>query len=306
MPGTGAPADVTAQGGVNTTISYSNNPLTIGALTVLGGTVQTGVANSTINDVLLVNGNITAMPADGVEPVIQAAVAVPGFQGVSSQPGIISLGTITRSVNVLGINTSSSYPDGLFVNAVIAGGPDVGLIKIGDGALYMAGQVSNSYPGLTMVNEGSIYLDKNNNFVAIAGNLQIGDGYGGASTDVVRQLNGNNQIAATATVTMNAPGVVSSSGLLDLNGFSDTVSTVIFNGGTIYTGGGTLTITSGMITAHTFVTTASIVGGSNYLTGAASSSAGSLSLNNGPFTFSVASGLAGRYGRAGHRGQHRR
>ena len=71
---------------------------------------------------------------------------------------------------------------------------------------------------------------------AIEGILNVGDGLGGQGADVVR-LEANDQLADSATAVS-----VQSSGLLDLNGFSDTVGALYMTAGTITTGAGTLSL----------------------------------------------------------------
>src|SRR6185436_927927 len=126
------------------------------------------------------------------------------------------------------------------VSALISGTGAEGLIKAGAGTLQISGGASNTYTGATAVNSGVLELAKTAGFNAVPGVLTIGDDDGTASNDVVRLL-ANNQIVNTSAVT------VTSSGLLDLNGFSDTIATLSMksgtaSGGNVATAAGTLTL----------------------------------------------------------------
>lgn len=107
--------------------------------------------------------------------------------------------------------------------------------KIGLGTLIYSGSTGNTYTNLTTVNEGELDLAKSG-VQAIApygAGLMIGDGSG---TDTVRYLGGY-QIFSVVT-----PITITSSGVLDLNGYSDTASPFTLNGGQITTGAGVLTV----------------------------------------------------------------
>jgi autotransporter-associated beta strand protein len=98
-------------------------------------------------------------------------------------------------------------------------------------------------------------LNKTAGFDASAGTMTIGDGSGGASADVVRLL-ANNQIRDDKAVT------IKTSGLLDLNGYSDEIQVSTIEGGAITTGSGTWTM-GGHLTANATNQTATISGNVN-------------------------------------------
>jgi autotransporter-associated beta strand protein len=105
---------------------------------------------------------------------------------------------------------------------------------------------ANSYTGTTYVYGGVLELDKTKGVspvvvpdIALAGNLVIGGGTTGP--DAVR-LFSSSQIAYTARVAINAAG------LLDLNGYDDTIGPLTLQGGVITnTGTGTLTLNGDVI-----------------------------------------------------------
>jgi autotransporter-associated beta strand protein len=149
------------------------------------------------------------------------------------------------------------------------------LIKDGPGTLELGGAVDNTYAGNTLVNEGTLFLNKSANKKAIdGGTLFIGDGLGGNDADVVKYGAGsNNQIDAGAAVSVVA------SGRLDLatNNASDTIDGLILGigptaSGDVALGDGTLTM-NGNITA---IGTTGITAASP----AATILGGTLSLNN--------------------------
>ena len=118
--------------------------------------------------------------------------------------------------------------------------------------------------------------------MAVPANLVVGDtlgGQGAAKADVV-QFQANNQIQPTAAVTIFA------SGLLNLNGFNNTigngqVNALTITGGSVATGTGTLTLGSNVadLAANTDITPASI--------------SGNLNLGGTTRTFDVAAGILG-------------
>jgi autotransporter-associated beta strand protein len=113
-----------------------------------------------------------------------------------------------------------------------------GLIKAGSGTLLLDGPTSNTYGGLTTVNEGILELDQATG-VAVPQDLQIGDGVSGPAEVL---LDKNEQIASSAAVT------ILSNGDLDLNDFTQTIASLDMTGGEV-NGGGTLVL-NGDVAAH--------------------------------------------------------
>jgi autotransporter-associated beta strand protein len=112
-----------------------------------------------------------------------------------------------------------------------------GFTKTGAGTLRLSGPGNNSYLGDTTVTTGILELNAAN--VIRFGTLTIGDGLGGASADVVRYVSGFGIFGGPGGSTV----VITPSGLLDLNGFSDDVGPIVMKGGAaITTGIGTLSL----------------------------------------------------------------
>jgi fibronectin-binding autotransporter adhesin len=102
-----------------------------------------------------------------------------------------------------------------------------GFTKLSAGSLTLGGTNANTYSGTTTVRDGTLFLDKETTVVidgAISGPLVIGEDELPENTDVVRYLQCC-QLPDDTDITINA------SGLLDLNGFSENVRNLIFNGG---------------------------------------------------------------------------
>ena len=138
--------------------------------------------------------------------------------------------------------------------------PDaIAINKNGSGTLTFDGVNTNTYTGATTVSAGTLVLDRTGGLNrAIPDNLVIGDGFG---SDIVR-LDSANQISEAAgnTVTVN------SSGLLNLNGFNETIQNLTINGGSV-SGVGTLFV-NGAISSGALSSGGTISGGTVNLGGA--------------------------------------
>jgi autotransporter-associated beta strand protein len=166
------------------------------------------------------------------------------------------------------------------------------LTKSGNSKFQLSGTSANTYTGLTLVNAGELDLNKSAATLAVNGNLTIGDGTGGANSDIVKLL-ANGQILNTATVLING-----SSGKLDLNGMTQTIGsladtgTVTANGSSVNLGGGTLTVGNSASTAFSGTITGTAgnlvkqgtgtltISGTNTYTGSTQVNAGTLITTN--------------------------
>jgi fibronectin-binding autotransporter adhesin len=159
--------------------------------------------------------------------------------GVSVWTGDITINSNTIfSVNLISLLISGSIS-----------GPG-GFTKNGIGALTLGGTNVNTFTGRVTVNAGSLSLGKPTGFRAIPGNLTIGDGLGGEDADIVRLLN-SSQFDGSVTL--------HSSGLFDLNNFTEALGPLILDGGDIETGAGILAIV-GNVTATAPTNTSTIEG----------------------------------------------
>jgi autotransporter-associated beta strand protein len=191
--------------------------------TAQGATVSTGTGTLTLGGNVTVNANGT------------------GATGADFT-GNLNLGNAARTFTVA--NGSAANGSDLDVNGVVSSttAASGSVVKAGAGTLRFSGTAANTYTGMTTVNAGELLLNKSAGILAVVGGLTIGDGAGGANSDIVRLLAGG-QIATTAAVLVNG-----SSGLLDLNGFTQTIGsladsgTVTAGGSSVNLGGGTLTV----------------------------------------------------------------
>jgi autotransporter-associated beta strand protein len=109
------------------------------------------------------------------------------------------------------------------------------LTKRGPGLLQLSGAQDNTFAGM-VVDEGRVELNKSSFYWAVGGgSLVIGDGAGGSVVDVVRHLG-----TSTSQIRDTVPVIVNTSGLLDLNGKTDTLGPLTLAGGTILSGAGLL------------------------------------------------------------------
>lgn len=98
-----------------------------------------------------------------------------------------------------------------------------GLVKTGLGTLELSGTAANTGTGNTSVQQGTLLLNKALAAVAIpGGTLLIGDSVGGDNSDLLQYATtaGTNQIA-------DIPVRIAPTGMLNLNGVSDTINNVL-------------------------------------------------------------------------------
>jgi autotransporter-associated beta strand protein len=177
------------------------------------GTLDCNGNTNTLAKLILDNGKVTT------EAGALAAKAVTAG-GTSSIAGNLVVPTAITT------GTAST----LTVTAVISGTGN--LTVAGPGTLTLAAAGANTYIGSTIVQSGTLVLDDTGG-VAIPGALTIGT----KGTSLV-QLAASNQIAGTATVT------VDSLGTFDCNGNTNTLNKLILSSGTVTTEAGTLAVPS--------------------------------------------------------------
>ena len=224
--------------------------------TAAGTTVSSGAALQ-IQGGIAVGAEALTLNGSGVS----SDGALRNISGTNSMSSAITLGSAATIGSDAGTLTlSGALTNGGFLltetgagsmglSGVVSG--TGGLTVSGTGTLTLSGGSANTYTGVTAVNSGELDLNKNSGKNAYAGTLTIGDGAGAAGSAITRWLVAN-QVPATA-VTIN------SDGLMDLNGFSDSIGTLTMTGGSITTGAGTLTI-GGDVTTNASSTTATIAG----------------------------------------------
>lgn len=156
--------------------------------------------------------------------------------------------------DLIGVDAGSTFN----VTGVISAGQSSTnrLIKVGAGTLQFTGTEANLFRGETRVLQGTLELGKTPGLNAIGGNLVIGDEIQASGTKMVRLL-ADNQIPMLDLFEVSLNLVtVSSTGVLDLNGKSDTVGNIVMNVGVtdsadIVLGGGTLILGGQSLTVNT-------------------------------------------------------
>lgn len=223
------------------------------------------------NAVKLTNGiNNNGSSRDTVDLPITLAAAK--TITVATGTSLILGGSLNNGGFLLTVDSSGTT---VFNGTSIAGAGGLTLEadgNYGSGKLILQNSQHDTYSGVTTIDSGNLYLDAAQGD-SIVGSLLVGIGPGPVQNDVVR-LCLSNQIADTSNVTVNAAG------LLDLDGFTNTIDSLTMEGGFVDTGTGTLTL-DGNVTTLATSTTANIEGNLVLGTGA------------GPRTFTVGSGSAG-------------
>ena len=234
----GASAGITKTGTGQMTLSGTNTytgVTTISGFVILANDAALG-ANGSATNGTVINTN-TYLLVQGVD-VGNEFLTLAGPTDFRSSGAASWAGPITLNgdvdINVFG---------GTFTNSGVISGVG-GFTKGQAGTLVLSGSSGNTYSGAVVVNQGVLQLSKSlgQPIPGTAASLTIGDNAGGADADVVRETAGN-QINA------NVPIIINSSGLLDLNGFSDDLGTLTFSGGHVTTGTGLLTA-AGNLTAN--------------------------------------------------------
>jgi len=232
-----ASAGITKAGVGQLTLSGSNNftgVLTIDGFVILANDFAVGATGSATNRTELhANAFLLVQGVDiGNEFLTLASSDDFRSSGTASWAGPITLNGDVF-INVFG---------GTFTNSGAITGSG-GVTKGQSGVLIYAGSSANTYSGDTVANTGTLLLAKTIATAGIVnGTLTIGDDLGGDGVDVVRE-EGANQINSSVPITIN------SSGLLDLNDFSDALGVLTFSGGRLSSGTGTATLT-GNVTAN--------------------------------------------------------
>jgi autotransporter-associated beta strand protein len=212
----------------------------LGATTTLLGfpaaTVVNGDANLFLSGVQVTNENLTINSTNGGGAFNASGASIwTGDILLNTNAFISSTGTLLLSGEISGVG---------------------GFTKLSAGTITLGGSNANTYSGTTTVRDGTLLLDKDTTAAddpAMSGRLVIGEDELPENSDVVRFL-ACCQLPTDTDITINA------SGLLDLNGFGQNVSDIIFNGGDIATGAGSI-LPIGNITVNRNTNSQAVISG---------------------------------------------
>ncbi len=235
----------------NTTITGGTLNLNKAGAIAIGGNITIGDGATTPGvDLLLLNGTGGNQIIDtsiltffgtggnaGTFRMNSRSEAVGGLVSTGNA-GIVENGTAGTSTLTLDVNTTNRDFSGILQNG--AAGTLV-LTRTGTAEQTLSGTVANTFTGLTTVNAGVLNLNKTPGVNAIAANVTIGDGAGGASSDILRLLAAN-QIADASVMLING-----SSGRFDLNNNNETVGSIA-DTGVVTPSGSSVTLGSATLT----------------------------------------------------------
>ncbi|MEK7953750.1 beta strand repeat-containing protein [Luteolibacter soli] len=185
-------------------ITSSSGFLTAGPLTMNGGSI---ISSSTGG--LGLTGDVTAT---------STATSTATVQG-----NVILGGTRTFTVNAGGMLPNFR------MNGVVSGSPAAsGLTKAGTGTMMLMGASGNTFTGTTTVTQGTLQLLQTGGYT-INGPLVIGNAVDPAGSAVVQEQI-QNDLLSSISVTINKSGV------LDMNGYVDTIDALSGEGSVLLTG----------------------------------------------------------------------
>jgi len=234
------------------TLSFTSQNTFTGVMSVEDGILHVdhpaalGSTTALANTVVGQNGTLRLSNVEGMSEYLELWGA--GFQGINGALQTAADITIYSYIWLDDASTINVLLGGqLAVDNVISGsGP---LTKTGRGNLYLGGKFggvgNNSYTGNTIVNEGILYLSKNQGVLSVPGNLTAGPATA-SSPATARWLR-------TGTMPAGAIATANANSLLDLNSNNQLLAQLNLNdGGDAQTGAGTLSFSgSGSVNVST-------------------------------------------------------
>ncbi|HEY5313448.1 MAG TPA: autotransporter-associated beta strand repeat-containing protein, partial [Pirellulales bacterium] len=175
-----------------------------------GGALEIS-GNQQFNNELVLYNSSTTSPNSGSDGFLTGALR--STSGTNTWAGSVLLSGSSAGTNFIGVDSGQLTITGT-VSEFTTGS---GLAKVGAGTLVLGGSSSNTFTGLTTIDQGRLQLNKSGAANAIgSGGVTVGDGGGGHDADVLQfgPAAGTAEILSTASVT------VGNSGLLDMATYS--------------------------------------------------------------------------------------
>ncbi len=266
--------------GATGTVTQSGGTLNVGGGNLLVGATTTGTYN--LNGGMVRAGAVLANQGGTGTFNFNGGTLQAGAGGTSFVSGLaaanVQAGGARIDTNGFDVTVSQTL---VHDPAKGAAAIDGGLLKTGAGTLTLGGSTANTYTGLTSVTGGTLVLNKGNGFLAVPGDLAIGNATNpGVAGSVAVRLAGEIQTSNAATATLYADGV------LDLNGHGDYLGNVTMNGGEVRAGVGGSLLLGGNVTTNASTVTALFTAMNN---------ADAVNLQTGTSTFTVARGTGTTY-----------
>ena len=199
-------------------LDFNNFGEKINTLALIGGSVSLGTGT-------LFTSGMLSMTDGSIAGTGTGSIVLGGDISATSTAG--GGATIACKLSLNGDRTFTANPGSaqpeLTITGIISDGSIAsGLKKSGAGTLNLLGTASNTYTGTTTVDNGILAINTSLG-VIIPGSLVIGNAIDPAGSAIVRELNAND-IVSTAQV------IIDVSGVLDINGYSDSIGPLTGNG----------------------------------------------------------------------------
>lgn len=247
-------------------LSWDTNTGTAGAQGGTGNWVGTNFWYDGANNVAWADNSRATFGGTAGNVTVNGNVSVNGMVFTTNGYSLSGASTVTLvgpTVDVLNATDLAS------INTSLGG--SVGLMKNGPGTLALLSGSTNTFTGTTLVNDGTLFFNKNTN--AVNGDVVIGNNVGAASSAVL-SYGISHQIPDTARVTVNSDGFLN----LNTGERQETIGTLEMNGGLVSTALGTGALAVSAVQSNANAATAMITG--------------QLDLGGVTRTFNVANGTA--------------
>lgn len=215
--------------------------------------------------IVMTSGNKTTNNQDQGNPFVLNSIGVTGAgTGFTINGSMLEFAGANASITTGGSRQMTiNCPLNLTVNVTVKN--NTGTITLGGeiggsgglgtsnytGTLKLIGSKSNTFTGLTTVKSGTIDLGKTGGAIAVAGDVEVGDGTG---TDTLK-FSAANQIADTSDL------VLKSGGVLNLNTYAQTLASLSsVSGASLFTGSGS----NGVLTVDEFFHDGAKMSGGTY------------------------------------------